>query len=238
MLSQNENIPADVNTTDVDVPTVILEKLNYNCSQIPSITWNGIKSIRNPVQNDQRFTYQFGGGNVLNLNSGFTSIRGIKSEDTQFYIYNEITIGDSGGPEFKCYTLDNNNELDKICKGSKPTSVVNEIFDILKVKKKRNWSGFEFFGLNRTDVIQQLNCKNEALIKQPSKKSRDANSYPELVKVASIQVRNAGKTDDLQHKRSKDVRNEAIHEVVKLASQDDVQSIEFNFFYLSPDIEH
>ena len=59
----------------------------------------------------------------------------------------------------------------------------------------------------------------------PEKKVRgNTNLYPELIKIASIQERNAGKTDELLHKKSKNAQNKVIHDAVKLGSQDDVKS--------------
>ena len=144
-------------------------------------------------------------------------------------MYNEILRGEAG-PEFVCYTLDknDNNKTIHSCKSSKPTTAVNNILKCLNFQKTRNWSGYEFFGFNRSDVIHHLNSanKNEEIDTCLQKKTCvNANNYPELVKIAHIQNRQAGKTESLFHQKSKNARNETIHNAVKLASQDDVESM-------------
>ena len=57
----------------------------------------------------------------------------------------------------------------------------------------------------------------------PAKKIHgNANAHSELIDIANIYNRDAGKTESLQHKKSQILRYEAIHDVVKLASQDNV----------------
>lgn len=83
----------------------------------------------------------------------------------------------------------------------------------MKVQKAHNWSGFEFFDFNNSDVLAIIS-QNDKIVKW---KRVGANAYPELGKVASIQARNAGKTSLLQNNKSKVARYNTIH-VVKLGS--------------------
>jgi len=164
--------------------------------------------------------------NKLNLRPGFTSVRDVTYGIDCYRVYCEILKGE-GGPEYKCFTINESEEVLYSSQNLKPTPAVNGLLQILNIGTSRNWSGFEFFGFNRTDVINQLswNPLTEEIQNLPKKIRGDANSYPELAKIAAIQFRNAGKIDELLHNKSKDARNEAIHNVVKLASKDDVQSI-------------
>ena len=52
----------------------------------------------------------------------------------------------------------------------------------------------------------------------------DVDKYPELAKLANIQVRKGGPTNELSGNRAKKNRNEAIHDVVQLSSFGDISS--------------
>ena len=141
-------------------------------------------------------------------------------------IYCKIREGETG-PEFCCQS----GEVSTI--SIKPTPAIREMFEKLGISLTRNWSGYEFFGFNKPEVLSVIACPKadyfdpENTVNDGSKTKRkrvDANNYPALERVAAIEARNAGKTSELLHNKSRVNRNAAIHDVVKMASSDDVKS--------------
>ena len=120
----------------------------------------------------------------------------------------------------------------KMC--TQPKNVKN-VFNFLKIGNyKKKISGYEFFGLQRPDVIKQLQAKVSRKrkcggdIQEPgpiydTKKKKNVSQYPLLDKVANIKTRDAGPTMSLKPQAQKQ-RNTLIQEMVKFTSSEDVQS--------------
>ena len=92
---------------------------------------------------------------------------------------------------------------------------MNQIFSTLHIPKKRNRSGDVFFGFNRSEDLKVLKCRIAEY--------NPGNVDPAFQKLENIRIRNAGKTSCLV-KKNRLSRNDAIHDAVKLASFDDVES--------------
>lgn len=203
---------------------------NVGCNNC-TISWVGIQSIGTP--NTLENYLMKVGNKYLRMQPGYTAVREVTtSEGLKVKVYCRV-VECAYGPEFECFTEGENIKFSS----TKPTKAMKEMFGHLNVKTLRHWSGFEFFGFNNTTVINQIMHIDKTVINEDSaendmnrsdKRVRvDANKYPQLTKIASIQARNAGKTSFLQNKKSQTARNNAIHEAVALGSQDDVKS-EFN----------
>ena len=94
---------------------------------------------------------------------------------------------------------------------------MKKIFKLLGITNTRNRSGYEFFGLNQSDIIVQL--QGEVHQKAARKAPPDAcNTMMNTVK------RNAGPTSELKTQRAIITRNEAVHKTVQLCSFGDVAS--------------
>ena len=99
---------------------------------------------------------------------------------------------------------------------SQPKNVKN-VFNFLKIGNyKKKISGYEFFGLQRPDVIKQLQAKVSRKrkcggdIQEPgpiydTKKKKNVSQYPLLDKVANIKTRDAGPTTETaKHSNTRD----------------------------------
>ncbi|CAB4039571.1 Hypothetical predicted protein, partial [Paramuricea clavata] len=125
---------------------------------------------------------------------------------------------------------------------TKPTTTLNKVFEYLKLNYKKNLSGYEFLGLTRPEVIQQIHqCSSEVNVgKSKPAESLEPNNlnsasrlkwkpdavpmpYPLLEKLLKNKTRNAGPTSSLQVKSQKD-RNALVHEAVQFTSFNDIKS--------------
>ena len=175
-----------------------------NTGKNTKISWIGVKSFGTPLI-DEKYIYKVG-KHKLRLQPGYTAIREVTSTDEKKYSIVCKIVEGRDGPEYCCSTEDDLVKEQSV----KPTLAVKGIFKKLSITSNRNWSGYEFFGLNKSDVLQVISCKmidykdpltsndSEDYPEDTSKHYRvDANKYPELEKVASIKARNAGKTSEL-----------------------------------------
>ena len=94
------------------------------------------------------------------------------------------------------------------------TKAVTSILEHIKSSSKRNFSGFDFFGFHRKDVLDRLAIPNY-----------DVSNVGILKNISDIRKRNSCvKTSELVSKPAKLSRNEKIHAVVNYASYNDLKS--------------
>ena len=97
------------------------------------------------------------------------------------------------------------------------TTSVSKILECVGAVTKRNWSGFEFFGFYRVDVLKTLTKIND--------KKNCYNNEGVLRDVQNIRNRNAGPTNEMKLKQAINNRNKKIDAVVDFASFRDIKSI-------------
>lgn len=164
------------------------------------------------------------------LQPGYEIIRQMQLPNSSMYIDVHLCIerGDDG-PIFKGFT-----KSEPIINVSNKDIgiVVGEVFSELKINKRKNWSGVEFFGLDRSEVID-ITSKPPKIPNDPSEELDNVNDYSEisvLNDAYQIRRRNAGPTSNLCPKAIK-ARNETIHKLVQYASFGDVASMYDSFFF-------
>ena len=163
------------------------------------------------------------------LQPGYEIIRQMQLPNSSMYVDVHLCIerGDNG-PIFKGFTMSEpiinvaNKEI---------ATVVAEVFSELKINPSKNWSAVEFFGLDRSEVIE-VTSKPPKIPNEPSEVLENVNDYSEisvLNDAYQIRRRNAGPTSNLCPKAIK-ARNEIIHKLVQYASFGDVASMYDSFF--------
>ena len=182
-----------------------------------TIWWGGCLSYGVPVL-EPPYQKTVSEGKSYRLQPGYVGVRVIQQLCKETEVLCEVTRG-SSGPQFSCSLADS---LDAPATFRTPTQAMYYIFQILGLNDlRRNWSGYEFFGFNKPKVLAQIAC--------PSHHYRDSSDldlekHPQLAKIANIRARKGGPTNGLSGRRAKESRNEAIHDVVKLASFDSISS--------------
>ena len=186
-------------------------------SNSTKVNWVGVLSYGIPRLCDPRYIYKVG-SKQIRLQPGYEIIRQVSN----FMIHCKITESPTG-PEFLCFTADES----ELSKSNKPTIAMTNIFKTLGIDLTRNRSGYEFFGLNRSDVLEVLTSQMIAY-KDPVLEANSpyelGTDYEPLNKMASIRKRNAGPTTCLLNTKSMNSRNNAIHKAVEFASFGDVKS--------------
>ena len=142
------------------------------------------------------------------LRHGFTSTRAVKCQDEheKSVLVTCKVLASGPTPQFICETNNSSVQSDNI------TVAVSQMLSQIKAITKKHWSGFEFFGFYRADIMKIL----EKVVEKVD------NSL--LKDIANIRGRNGGPTSNLKSKKSKEKRNEKINEVVDYASFNDVKS--------------
>ena len=104
----------------------------------------------------------------------------------------------------------------------KISGVVKKMFKALNVQFKKKWSGYEFFGFMKSDVLEYVSVsKNQD---GRAKLSNHLNSHDPLKPGLNIRAKNAGPTSSLLHQKSVVSRNDAVHQLVQYVSFGDVKS--------------
>ena len=172
------------------------------------IAMDGVVNIGVGVD-DERYTYNFG-GNKLRIQPGYRINRTITVNTVTEHKVSCSIKSSSSGPRFLCESANLSAEA------ALPTTAMKSIFELLKIPKTRNRSGYEFFGLNQSDIISQLqgDIKQKSVRKAPTA----CNAMINTVK------RNAGPTSELKTQRAIAARNKAVHKSVQLCSFGDVAS--------------
>ena len=116
-----------------------------------------------------------------------------------------------GQPLFTCiFTIEPEFSVSSL----KISVIVKTALQKLNVTASRRWSGFDFFGLTRSDVIALIEAKQNVV---PVENESEVEPLPKILKdVLNVRHRNAGPTSNLCQKAQKR-RNELVHELVKSA---------------------
>ena len=186
--------------------------------------WLGMKSYGIPIISDDRYIYA-AGNSCFRLQPGFESVRTVTIDEKKFNIHCKI-VASTEGPMFQCFAENTEFETQTT---TKPTVAMNEIFKMLNIPKTRNRSGYEFFGFNRSDVLNIIKAPitsyGDLLVAdEHATITADENIEPCINKLQAIHDRNAGPTSTLLHMKSKRARNKAIHDAVNFASFNDIES--------------
>ena len=205
--------------------------------------WTEIGGIMQPIQSRQFVfkavlnigipnldpLYEVNIANVAcRLQIGYEIIRQVKLLNNKCIdLHMKIEKSDNG-PIFQIFTK--SDPLIEIA-GSKISQVMKKAFSELKLTVKKKWSGYEFFGLTRSEVLQVI-TKHPTMLSTTLSRSEESKSSSSKVRkvdevilkdISNIRRRNAGPTGNLSAKAIK-ARNETIHKLVEFASFGDVTS--------------
>ena len=147
------------------------------------------------------------------LRDGYTAQRGIKCEDGKSVLVTckVLANGSTSMPLFVCEAEGITVKCDNV------TTSVSRILQSFKAITKRHWSGFEFFGFHRADVLRSLSLKNDEL--------KRLTGDHQLQQIQNIRSRNAGPTSELKSKSGMKKRNDKIDGIVNYVSFGDVKSM-------------
>ena len=65
-----------------------------------------------------------------------------------------LTLDENEDRIYNCFTK---SEPVVECKSKSSVKAVKQIFNLLKIDVKKMWSGYEFFGFRKQDVLSNLN---------------------------------------------------------------------------------
>ena len=184
--------------------------------------------------NSEKYIKRIGKVNCR-LQPGYEAIRTIKKENNSVVKLHLKIVQSHEGPIYQAFTLvEPVIDVSSLIIGRIPT----EIFEKLGVSVKKHWSGFEFFGLDKADVLKVITAPyheyadtvdNKLLANQGNintiveNKLEDKKQEEVLQHIINIRRRNAGETSTLCKKASK-TRNAAIRKVVDYVSFGDIKS--------------
>ena len=197
-----------------------LSKLNMDCTtetniyeddsetmRPQKILWLGVDTYGHQLR---EFTHNIAGQEIY-IPHGYQSRQQISVQQGNTHTPVEVTCRIENDP---CTTKFICSANSVTYSSSNPTKSMRMIFEYLKFVKKRNISGYEFFGLQRKDVINRL------LVKPTLPSSLN----PALVDIINIQKRNGGPTSSMSSQRNQDLRNQKIHNIVDMSSFGDCKS--------------
>ena len=184
--------------------------------------WVGVISLGNV--SDKKFQIEVGTRNRIWTPAGYEAVRKVKYDCRHIALHCKIENKDDK-PFYTCYT----KEDPLITLSSfKISEVVRTALKQLNITSTRRWSGVDFFGLTRSDVISHMKAKENSLTCGKEKTEAEITSkksYPNvLIDVLNTKHRNAGPTGNLCAKAKKQ-RNELIHQLVLFASSGDVKGM-------------
>ena len=215
----------------------------------------GIKSIGEDPPNSAPWYYQLqGGSSSVSLRPGYDARQLINHNGKSYEVSCKLKQNSNFGPLFQCEVF-KDGKIIFTSMEARPTTTMKKVFEFLNLQNyNKNLSGYEFFGLTRTDVISQL---SECSSKSRKRKSNDNDHvgqnnvdnskgmkripvgqfshYPLLDKLSKTKTRNAGPTSSLQCKSQKE-RNALVHEAVKFTSFNDVKSYVIYLCENEPDL--
>ena len=180
-------------------------------------SWLGVVSYGTAINCDSLLYIKTIGSVKCCIQPGYEAQRLLKLNDVNVVITMKIEKSDNG-PVYQIVVSD----LLIDCKSLHSSSVVKDAFSKLNYISSKNWSGFQFFGLGRSEVINMTSCP---IIKfqTPSFDNIKQKNNSVIVDLLNIRKRGAGKTSSLSKKAIKS-RNKTIHSLVELASYGDVKS--------------
>ena len=187
-------------------------------------SWFGVITFGTPNY-DKKYLCSFG-GRSFRLQSGYEALRNMIIDNGKEVIVHCKIDSDIGeNIIFKCFSTD---EPVFSIESKRPTELVRMLYAHLNISTKKKWSGYEFFGFMKPDVLNILTAKPT----EPSKHSKlhKADIDHEVLKLGmKVRSRNAGETSSLKHNKSIKKRNETIHKLVEYVSFGDIGS-EFLYY--------
>ena len=176
--------------------------------------WIGVQSFGHVVTGEFSDCYvKDFNGQLYNVRRGFVSTRGVKCVNGKVFVVTCKVSSHGPLPSYVC-------EADEMSVSSENISTaVSNILKSVNAVTKRHWSGFEFFGFVRKDVLNVLRVPDRC---------HDVEDNA-LQDIQNIRLRNAGPTGDLKSKQAIARRNSKIDSVVEYASFGDIKS---NFFFI------
>lgn len=177
--------------------------------------WIGVQCFGHVVSGEFSDAYikEFNGARY-NVRRGYISSRGVKCSTGKVFVVTCKVLLNGPLPNYVCEANENSIQSENI------TTAVSKILKSIGAVTLRHWSGYEFFGFHRKDVLNVLRLPD---------RNRDSFEDDRLLDIQNIRLRNAGPTDDLKSKQAIEKRNSKINAVVDYASFGDVKSI-FSFF--------
>ena len=211
--SKKKNILINKNSkqNNIQTNTEVLGNTAHNLHLHENFTWLGVKHLGNIVTGQfSSFFIREYQGKSFQLPDGYISIHAVKCGSK----FEEVTckvkaVGSS--PEFTCEIETKSIIFTEHC----VSKVVTQVLNFIQCSGKRKWSGYDFFGFYRNDVLKSLYVNTCIMAKR-----LDAP----LQSVANIRSRNGGPTGELKSKQAKDKRNEIINKIVDYTSYGDVTS--------------
>ena len=221
-----KNAPSEVTPTEIKTSNIDMKSNSHHTS-----VWVGVISVGDiDVCKDSKagFSKKIG-TKVLYFPPGYEAVRNMKLGNSQMVpLHCKVEQRDSI-PIFTCYTKD---LIIFSVSSENMSKVVKEALLKLGISSTRRWSGYDFFGITRSDVISYF---EEALHGEDVTTSDDddveVKTLPKVLKtVLDIRHRNAGPTSSLS-KRAQKERNEKIHKLVGFVSFGDVIGIQLKYFF-------
>ena len=192
-----------------------------------NLRWHGVVDYGRAVDNIH-FQCKLGSGS-FNLHCGYESIRIAKTDnDDEIEIHSKVEC-ENERPMFKVFTI----EFPLVSFSNvKATVCVKQMLNFLGIKTNKKWSGYEFFGFMKPEVlkiisIDHINIETSSKHKKCTAKKLKRAEVKEHIPIRyalNIRSRNAGGTSSLINSKSVNARNEAIHELVEYISFGDVKS--------------
>lgn len=218
----------ELSTLSADHPLNVSDVCNKR-----QATWFGVISFGTMVLGE-KYVVKLGESS-LRLQPGYESLRSIKlAEDKEIMLHCKVDLDHLQNIIFKCFTTD---EPVIAIENVSPTVAVKNAFAALGVITKKKWSGYDFFGFMKQEVINGL-CPNKIEVEDLAKVQKKETN--DVFKVGmQIRARNAGETSGLKHNKSITARNAAIHNLVQYVSFGDVQSkLMFVYFLMHTENVH
>ncbi|XP_047139031.1 uncharacterized protein LOC124814958 [Hydra vulgaris] len=215
------------------------EVVNNSCSS-RKLRWLGVVNYGRAVDNIT-FQCKLGSGS-FNLHCDYESIRIAKTDNgNEIEIHSKVEC-ENEMPIFKVFTI----ELPLASfSNEKATVCVKQMLNFLGIETNKKWSGYDFFGFMKPEVLKIISTNQINVQKSSSKhkkctakkfKKEEFKDHIPLKNALTIRTRNAGETSSLVNSKSINARNEAIHELVEYISFGDVKSYIEHLYKKHPSI--
>lgn len=219
-----KDFPKPVSSTSTNNPVDMHSYATSYKSNRDAI-WIGVKSLGMPTLD---ILYQHAikkCGRSIYLRPGYEAIRGVRTGNSDKIVELHCQIKSSiTGPVFRCYAP-SDSEIDFT--SNVATSAVTLALEKISHTTKKNWSGYEFFGLLKPDVLNLIIVPPQSDNNDDSKKKKFSD-YKDtdrsiLRDAENLHIRDGGATSNLKSKQAQRNRNGTIHKLVQFASFHDVK---------------
>ena len=199
-------------SNDKDISSVTSTVHSRQCS------WTGIVSYGTALPGNPLFYTKLISGIVYRLQPGYEAIRTLYLGDGEQLQVKLRIIDNNSVPNF---TADINTSPVTKLSSANVNDLVTLVFKSIDVVVKKKWSGYEFFGFMKPDVLSELTKDTSETKKKQQQKAKPVELAQVLKSIENIAHRNAGPTGDLSA-RGMAGRNKKIHELVEYISSGDV----------------